>query len=278
MTAPNQDVCSAWATVDDVCEPCNTYALDLTLLDDWLLVASNILYRLTGRQWPGICQDTVRPVPRYEQLIQWSQLRDWQGVYGWSGSSLDGRTGLCGCNRTDRAVCRSVPEITLGGSYPITSVVQILVDGAVLNPARYRVDDNFWLVRLPDADGTRPGFPCCNDQVLASTEPDTWQVTYTFGSLPDSGGVKAAASLGCQLYLACEPETTGGCRLPQRVTHLSRQGVDITVLDPLDLFEQGRTGLPEVDLWIQSVNPGKISRRATVLSPDAPRRVRRTGT
>jgi hypothetical protein len=51
---------------------------------------------------------------------------------------------------------------------------------------------------------------------------------------------------------------------------VSRQGVQIQRLSPRDLAEMGMTGLPEVDLWVRSVNPhGLASARASVASVDS---------
>jgi hypothetical protein len=112
----------------------------------------------------------------------------------------------------------------------------------------------------------------------ADTEEDTWSVTYTFGQDPPLGGVKAAASLGCQLALGWQPETVDQCRLPQRVTSYARQGVTLAVVDPLTLFADGLTGLTDVDLWVQSIMLGAARRRASVFVPGQPKHgIRRPG-
>ena len=53
--------CSVWASVDDVCSPCDDYSFPAGLLDDMLAVASDILFELSGRRFPGSCSDIVRP-------------------------------------------------------------------------------------------------------------------------------------------------------------------------------------------------------------------------
>lgn len=109
---------------------------------------------------------------------------------------------------------------------------------------------------------------CCQRLELPDTEVDTWSVEYVYGQGPPPGGIAAAASLGCQLSLARQPETVGQCRLPKRVTSVVRQGVSMTLLDPLTLFSEGRTGLEDVDLWLASVMVGNSRRPATVWRPD----------
>lgn len=54
--------CEAWATSSDLCSPCDDYALDSVLVDDALDIASEVLYVLSGRQFPGVCSETIRPV------------------------------------------------------------------------------------------------------------------------------------------------------------------------------------------------------------------------
>lgn len=50
----------------------------------------------------------------------------------------------------------------------------------------------------------------------------------------------------------------GKCRLPRRVQTVSRQGVTYQMVDPTDIYRDGLTGLPEVDIWIASVNPNRL--------------------
>jgi hypothetical protein len=65
------------------------------------------------------------------------------------------------------------------------------------------------------------------------------------------------------------------CVLPQRLRSISREGVSLDFADPLLFLDQGgRVGIYEVDLWLQSVNPGKLMRRSTVRSLSRPPRSR----
>lgn len=266
MGAPCQGTCTPWATVADVSSPCDDYEFDEALLEDALQVASDVLFDLTGRAWAGSCTEVVRPCSRYRAT-------------GHAGGWHDGRTwaGWCGCARRRSCGCSRLSEIRLGG-YPITGITAVKVDGDTLDPSLHRVDDHRWLVRLPDPDGTNPGWPCCQDLALPDTDEGTFSVEYVYGVEPPRGGVRAAASLGCQLALAWSPETVGQCRLPKRVTTIARQGVTLAVLDPLTLFRDGLTGLSDVDLWVASVWMGRKRRRSTVVVPGQGRAVRRAGT
>ena len=133
---------------------------------------------------------------------------------------------------------------------------------------------------MPESDSAeRQGWPCCTRLDLADTEEDTWSITYTYGQNPPIGGIRAAAVLACELTLAFQPETVNQCRLPKRVTSITRQGVSMAILDPLTLFADGLTGLSEVDLWVSSVAVGAKRRRASVIVPGQPAHgIRRTNT
>jgi len=253
MAAPNTSTCSPWATVADVGSPCDDYEFDQVLLDDALQIASDVLFDLTGRRWPGECTSTIRPC-------------------GYR------RPDSCGCLSSRTCGCRRLSELELPGT--VVSVDEVKIDGQVLPEARYRVDDWRWLVYLPESDtADRQGWPCCQRLDLADTEDDTWSVTYTHGTNPPAGGVRAAAVLGCQLALAFQPETIGACRLPKNVTNVARQGITIALRDPSALFSEGHTGIQEVDLWVQSTILGAKRRRASVWVPGAARQgIRRVDT
>lgn len=250
MGAPCVSACSPWATTEDLCSPCDDYAIDLDAMDRWLAVASDVLYELSGERFPGSCALTVRPcAQRYE----------------WPNG--------CRCSRLDSCACRQVSSISLG-VYPLTRVDEVLLDGSPLPPSSYRVDDFRWLVRL---DGE--SWPCCQRLDLPSTETDTFQVTMTYGVGPPISGVLAAADLACELYKSCQPEQFKNCRLPPRVTDISRQGVSMSVAPALGrALQDGFTGIDSVDLFLKAYNPARIARKATVSNPDLASSYRRAGT
>jgi hypothetical protein len=263
--------CEPWATTGDVCAPCD--GLDSDLLERCLQAASDILFMLSGCQYPGECVDTIRPIPSQPALDMGRPIRaGWP--YGYSVAWPGGAASGYGWPATAAGTC--VPEQPLP-STPVVAVVYVKVDGEELDPALYRVDDRRLLVRLPDADGKRPGWPSWQDLALPATEPGTWEVQYRFGTRPPPAGVRAVAELGCQLALSCDAETAGECRLPERVQHITRQGLDAVVLDPLAFIDQGRTGLVECDYFLAGVNPERRQRPPAVWRPGMPSRARRTG-
>src|SRR3546814_20601967 len=97
---------------------------------------------------------------------------------------------------------------------------------------------------------------------LADGAEDTWSVTYVKGYAVPKGGQVAAGMLAVELaQAACNDKT---CGLPRRVQSVTRQGVNVAVLDAFDDIDQGPTGIWAIDSGV-----------AYVFRPTAPTRVRR---
>lgn len=248
--APGADwdasTCTPWAEVGDVCAPCNDYEFDVDDLDDWLQMATDFLYDVTRRRWPGLCSAVVRPCAR--------ELTD------------------CACNawHAGQCGCRRVSQVDLQPHGRVQAIDSVTIDGATLDPARYRLDERRWLVYLPESPSSHPrGWPLHQRLDLPLTADQTWSIAYTYGTAPPIGGVKAAAALGCELALSChsDPTVASRCRLPKAVTNVSRQGVTIAKANPSALFPGGVTGIQVVDLWVAGVNIGSTRRPATVFRP-----------
>ena len=252
------EVCSPWATLADLQAPCNDYLMDTAILEESLAMATDVLFNLTGRRWPGECEDTIRPCT--DPWWRWN-YHERHGGRTWYERT-------CGCHH--------LREIKLPGR-PATEIVEVKVDGAVVPPAAYRLDDQSKLVALDPHDVNL--WPVCQYLERDLTEWRTFGVTYRFGTAPPRGGIRAAATLACQLTLATDPKAIadGRCRLPKRVTTITRQGVSLAVVDPLTLFADGLTGIAEVDMWVNSILHGDARRRATFIDPAKHTPVRRTG-
>lgn len=245
-------VCAPWATDADVCGPCTAETPDL---ETWMGVASDLLFELSGQRFPGLCEDVARPCMQCHPNVG-------PRFYGspvdvWHNGAVT-MLGSCGCNQ-NRCGCTTLSTLILSG-WPLVSVEEVSIDGAVLDPSAYQIDDWQRLVRI---DGEP--WPACSDDFI---------VEFTYGVAPPAAGVAAAASLGCQLALACSGGD--GCRLPQRVQSITRQGVSMVLLDPFTFFDDGRTGLYDVDLFLAAYGPTAKKRwPALVVNPDMRSRVRR---
>lgn len=218
--------------------------------------ATTVLWASTGRQF-GECEVTVRPCgrdPGNDGCLNWFGW-SWSGgvwvPYIWQGTWYN-----CPCP----GICSCDPRCQVWLPGPVSSIVEVLVDGVVVDPATYRVDDNKWLVRIdPDTNGC---WPECPDQNLNTTEVGTFEVTYTRGTPVPSALLFAAGTLACEWAKACAGDSS--CRLSSRVIAMSRQGVDFQLVDPDTLLEKGFTGIGEVDQLIAAYNPNGLHRRLKV--------------
>lgn len=208
----------------------------------------------------GGCPVTIRPCRQRCTPTTW---RTYPAVWGGYGSSpwfpvyaggnwLNIACGLhlggCGCT--------TIHQLDL--PLPVGSIEEVKVDGAVLDPSAYRLDSGGRLLRI---DGE--GWPLCQDMEAADTEVGTWSITYTQGIPVDGLGAYACGVLAGEFAKACGG---GKCRLPAGVQTVARGGVTMT-LTP-GVFPDGRTGIHEVDAWLDRYNPHRLRSAPTVWSPD----------
>jgi hypothetical protein len=166
----------------------------------------------------------------------------------------------CGC--AGSCTCRARCEIELPG--PVAVVDQVMIDGVVLDESAYRLDNGVILVRT---DGEC--WPECQDMNVASDAVGAFVVTYQRGVAVPRAGQIAAGKLACEFAKACAGDAD--CQLPGQLASLSRLGIQVENVDPAAFLEEGLTGLPDVDLWIRSVNPARLASRPTVWSSDVKR-------
>lgn len=249
--------CTPYATTSDLCSPCDDYSFPTGLLDDMLEVASGVMYHLTGEQFEGQCADTVYPTCQ-------------QGRRGYGGLGYEHwRPGdprvWAGANLRD--FCGGCKQISLGG-YPITGITTVTIEGEILDPDDYQVEDSRWLTRT---DGSC--WPC-SCSCGANTD---FEVVYTYGLDAPPLLVKATADLACQMALACSPETLGDCVLPSNVSSVTRQGVTAEMI-PFAGLLNGESGIPSVNAAIDALNPDHRRGRSVIARADMGRAVRRITT
>lgn len=230
-----------------------------------LQAATEVLWSLSGRRF-GLCTVTLRPCKRTCSDVPWPNTL-WPSVQpGWTypmpvnmggGEWLNLTCGSC----VRDCSCVTLEEVLLPG--PVYDIVQVKVDGDVLDSDAYRLDNSRILVRV---DGG--SWPRCNNLNLTDTEEDTWSVTARYGEDVPVIGQMAVGELACEFvkYMLGED-----CALPQPIQSLSRQGVNITYVDPGELLANGRLGLRFSDMFIQTVNPGGLRARARFYDVDGPR-------
>lgn len=250
------DCCDCWDSVSpNVQERALTYA-------------TAILWSATGKLY-GDCPQTVRPCGRYCNSGGLGYIWN-DGLFTpWIPYILNGqwRNCWCGCGSGSGPGCCSCEpsqQVYLPG--PVTTVTEVIVDGFLVDPSAYRIDDGAWLVRK---DGGI--WPQCQnfdvDSGLGLFNDNTMQVSYTRGEPVPQALLDAAGTLACEYAKAC---IGGPCRLPGRVSTIARQGVQLTFTNIDQLLERGFTGLPEVDAVIRAYNPFGLKRPLRIASPDLP--------
>lgn len=100
-------------------------------------------------------------------------------------------------------------------------------------------------------------------------------VSYTYGQEPPKAGQMAALAMARQFFYLWSGRESE-CSLPDRVTSVSRQGVNWVLLDNQDFLDDLKTGVYAVDLFLRSVNPDKARVKSKVFSVDIPRGRRRS--
>ncbi len=209
---------------------------------------------LTGRRWLGVgCTETVtlRSVNTTAGRGSWPYSRTWGScgcwTWGtWSGGWLLPPAGDWSGIHITRPVAVKLPRSE------VSAITSVTIGGDPFTDFELTPDN--WLRRT---DGQ--GWPVCGDQTV---------ITYAYGTPPPMGGVEACVTLGTEL--ARDMYQLDDCALPQRTTSISREGITMTVIDPQQFLDKGRTGLIAVDLWLSAVNPTSRTQRAQVWSPDLP--------
>lgn len=98
--------------------------------------------------------------------------------------------------------------------------------------------------------------------------PPRLEVRYSYGAEPPVAVLRAIEVYSSELTKAMTGDST--CRLPQRVTSITRQGISMTLLDPGEYLDEGKTGLPEVDSMLRVFNPSGARRPARVFGKATP--------
>lgn len=251
--------CSGWNIDPSCCDEWDTYSLELQT--NAAQYGAFTVWAATGRRF-GLCVNTVRPCGMYCSN---------PGVYGyywaegsWRPYIFNGawRNCWCGCG-TGAGCCGCEPDCQVLLNGPVHSIIDVTVDGTVVDPATYRVDNGQWLVRTHN-QSTDDCWPQCQDYNQNSGE-GTFIVRYYSGIPVPSVLLNAAGELACEWARSC---TGAACRLPGRVQSVARQGVSFSNVNPDDMLKMGLTGVPTVDQVIAMFNPYGLTSRMRIDSPD----------
>lgn len=254
--SPRRDTgpCTDWCSTQDVRDCYSDVAVGSCLTSS-VQMASEVLFELTARQFPGWCQSVIRPCREGGACGACSQVLSrghivW-GEFGWCD---EGSLEPCGCGSF-------LQKIVLPGV--AQHIVQVLINGQVVPDTAYRLDPDNVLLRI---DGG--AWPLCQNMALDGNAPGAFEITYAHGYSPPEVGRRAAAQLAYEFWKAC---SGGACRLPSGVVEIVRQGVRIK--RAVSLFDAAGTGLPMVDAFLATFKAGPT---LLVMSPEVLPTSRRT--
>lgn len=265
--------CQPWIDGAQVAECCTAEDCDSPgLFDQAAEIASELLYQYSARQFPGLCTRTVRPPNPTICGCPWQVLSRghivWNPNFYWNNY---GYWGSWWCNGSTFG-CRPVSRVLLAGF--VQEILEVVIDGAIVDPDTYRVDYHRWLTRVEPVETDEwPHWPGCQNMLLPETEEGTWAVTYTYGREAPVSGQDAAIELACEIFKQCNSQR---CALPVNTTRLARLG--IVMEKPAFIsyaFEKGggsiprgwKTGMPKVDAFLNAFNPAGLIRQPIVWTP-----------
>lgn len=213
------------------------------------MLAVEVLWSLSGRRF-GVCPTVVRPCPQaYPPGLSRRPMPGQYEIFSWRdyGWALTG----CGCG----SMCALTGPGMVHLPGPVSEVTAVYIDGVEIADSEYVVEGDV-LYR------TGAGWWPSQDLSRPATEAGTWKVEYLRGEPPPEGTAKLVGLLAAEFFNAC---TGGKCRLPRTVTEVSRQGVTHRMVDPNAIYSSGKTGIPEIDLWLSAVNPHHLLSAPSVL-------------
>lgn len=227
-----------WIELEDLEDPNHPYA------EYAIDMASFVLWSLTGRKYTGLKQITEQYICPEIDLpagCSWTSERSYldlsRMIYGFTIKS--GAPLSCGGVR-----------IPLRNT-PVRSITEITVGGEVVDPSLYYIRGNEEVVLASSS-----GYGLCDAPVI----------TYKYGVPPPYAGKLAAIELANEIVLSMAGASN--CRLPERVSSVTRQGISISMVDPQTFLKEGQVGLYLVDLFIATANPTRSKKRPKIVSPD----------
>jgi hypothetical protein len=216
-----------------------------------IAMASHILWAFSGRKFSRVRTVTERYECPCRGGRGWVPASQWNVYPTLDGGGVRNVSGAdCGCKFEHT-------RLRLRGT-PVRAVLDVRGPSGAVDPSLYRVENSQYLTLLPGGPRDVCGL----------------EVEYRHGSGIPGGGRLATKLLSQELLRAWSGDDE--CRLPDRVTNVSRQGISFTVLDKQEFLDELRTGILEVDMFLRAVNPDRARRRARVFSPDLPKAYRTT--
>lgn len=282
---PTLGPCQTWITGEDVagCTQIE-YGSNPAVFDTVAYEASMALFEISGRQFTGLCERTVRPCRQACGCFGAPSSLGF-GPWYWTGSPWGYGAAWGWYNETgDQFGCKPMSYVKLAGY--AREILEVRIDGVVMpeydvdtGVRNWRLDKWRYLVRMDDPgnpfDTTR-FWPGCQNMSLDDDQPGTFSVQYKWGVEPPQLARSAAIEIANQLFLACGGDV---CVLPAGVTKVTRQGIEVERGLLANWFDPKKpTGLVNTDLFLKAYNPNRNRRRSAVWSPDVQQYARKVGT
>jgi len=244
-----------WAVPEPLCPSAEWTAASPALQAAGRDFAALVLWAATGQVY-GLCEVSVRPCGMKpcgaDAYTFWGS--SWNAGT-WTPYLFAGSWYNCKC--PDVCCCEPRCQVRLMGD--VAAIVEVTIGGIAVPPEAYRIDDLHWLVRI-DGDC----WPECAN-LDSDTGDNVFIVTYLRGNVVPPALLNAAATLADEYVRAC---LGADCRLSNRVTSISRSGIDISMSDPADLLDQNLTGITEIDRVIVALNPFRRKARGRIYAPE----------
>lgn len=184
----------------------------------------------------------------------------WTGLTYLPPDRLGGVSWMSSCGCMSSCACKPRAALDLGRT--VAEIISVSVDGVELAEEDYRLAEQRWLYR------TEGSWPITQDMDLAPGGPGTFIVEYRPGWGLGLAGEVAYGRLATEFAKALCNEKS--CSLPKNVKVIVRRGVTMEFKE--GLFPDNKTGLRDVDLFVESANPNGLRFFPTILSPEIRRR------
>lgn len=213
-------------------------------------------------------EDTIDPSGPYTDLA--IEAATWL-LFKLTGEKYPGRNTTTECYSKEHyegftikptVVNGQIYNIVDGGSRklflrqtPALQVNSITINGTVLDPTKYQLRNNAFIVQT--------------NLMYWNLSPATEVcVNYDWGLKPPAMGRLACTLLANELIKSYTMPSQ--CKLPERVTSVTRQQVSYSILDPHTFLNEGKLGIYLVDAFITTANPHRARKQSRVISPDRP--------
>lgn len=197
--------------------------------------ATWLLYKLTGEKYPG--RNTITECYSHESYNGFTITP--AVVQGQFLNTISGGTRKLYLRQT-----------------PALKINSVSINGIVLDPTKYQLRNNAYIVQTNLLEwNISPISEVC--------------VNYDWGLKPPAMGKLACTLLANELIKSYTMPSQ--CKLPERVTSVSRQQVSFSILDPHTFLNEGKLGIYLVDAFIATSNPSRARKQPRVISPDRPR-------